>query len=280
MSWKWTLLRAGAFKLDAGAMFGIIPKPVWSRVIEADDRNRITLQTNCLLLERGGQRVLVETGIGDKMSDKLRGLYDAQERSVLDALREAGCAPEAISTVIVTHLHFDHAGGLTRLPREGEGDAAVPAFPGAEVVTQRQEWEDALANRSTMHSTYLRDHLDPVADRVRLVEGEAEVMDAIRVRPVPGHTFGQQAVIFTDDRGRTVAFPGDLCPTLQHASSTWGMAYDVMSYETMLQKARFLSDACKGGWIVVLDHEPGRCVVRVERREGREGEFRFVPADS
>ncbi|TVQ32836.1 MAG: MBL fold metallo-hydrolase [Phycisphaeraceae bacterium] len=273
MTWKWKLIRAGAFKLDAGAMFGVVPKPLWSRAVEVDDRNRMLLNTNCLLLERDGRRVLIETGIGDKSTDKMRDIYALENRSVRDALRDADCFPNDISTVIVTHLHFDHAGGLTTLSDSGD---AVPLFPEAEVVTQRQEWEDALANKSTMHSTYLRNHLDPVADRVRQIAGDGEALPGIMVRPVPGHTWGQQAVFFQDAKGRTIVFPGDLMPTMHHVGLTYSMAYDQLPYENMIQKSAFLQEACDAGWLVALDHEPGAAVVRVERGD-KPGAYRLVP---
>ena len=280
MTWEWTLLRAGAFKLDGVAMFGMIPRPVWTRSVTPDEKNCITLQTNCLLLRGQGKTVVVEAGIGDKMSDKLRGLYDAENRSIEDAVREAGVDPDDVDAVIITHLHFDHAGGLTRLPRDGEqannNHNAVLTFPNAEVIVQQREWEDARANRSTMHSTYLPDHLDPIADHIRTVKGHCQVLPGIRVRPVPGHTWGQQAVLFEDATGKTVAFPADLIPTQHHAPTTWGMAYDVESYTSMIEKRAFLHDACEHQWTLALDHEPGDALFLVAPHETRPGEHILV----
>lgn len=273
--WSWTLLRAGSFKLDGGAMFGLTPRPLWERLVTPDDRHRIPLQQNCLLLEREGSLVLIEAGIGDKLSDKLRAIYDQERRTVADAIREVGRDPAEVRAVIVTHLHFDHAGGLTRV---GDAGAAVPTFPNAEVVVQRQEWADALANKSTMHSTYLRDHLDPIADRVRLIDGEAEALPGIKVWPMPGHTWGQQAVRFTDDAGRTVVFPGDVMPTIHHAGPATQMAYDMLPYENMLQKRALLERAHAEGWLIVLDHEPGDPAVRAEPNPDRPGQHRLIPA--
>ena len=162
--WNWQLLRAGALRLDGGGMFGVIPRTIWSRLVTPDKHNRIPLQTNCLLLRDGTQTVLVETGCGDKWTDTQRGHWDLERRTVVDALREAGTEPEQIDFVIVTHLHFDPAAALTRWDDDGQ---PVPTFPNATVVTQEVEWTDALANKSTMGRTYLRSHLDPVADRVR-----------------------------------------------------------------------------------------------------------------
>lgn len=269
-AWSWRVLRAGRFKLDGGAMFGLTPKPLWQKLVTPDERNRIPLQTNCLLLENGGQLVLVETGIGDKQSAKLRDIFDQEQRTVVDALHEIDVDVKDITKVIVTHLHFDHAGGLTT---RNSADGAIPVFPNAPVVTQKQEWEDALANKSTMHSTYLRDHLDPIADRVELIEGDAEILPGLWVGPMPGHTWGQQAVRFTDQTGAMVIFPADVMPTIHHAGLAAQMAYDMIPYENMLQKQALLASACRESWTIVLDHEAGDPVVRSVPSPRREGQF-------
>lgn len=273
MTWSWTLLRAGRFGLDGGSMFGVVPKVLWARSVSPDEQNRIPLQTNCLLLERDGRRVLVETGYGDKWGERERGQFAMERRDVRDALAERGVAPEAIDAVLVTHLHFDHAGGLTTL----RGEEAVPAFPNAELWVQRQEWEDARANKSTMTRTYLRSHLDPIADRVRLLDGEAEPLPGLRVLPVPGHTWGQQAVLFQDDEG-TLCFPGDVLPTAAHAGSAYNMAYDMLPYENMRTKEALLARAAKEGWRLVLDHEPGEPVRRVVPHPERPDRMTLPPA--
>jgi glyoxylase-like metal-dependent hydrolase (beta-lactamase superfamily II) len=194
--YSWTLLRAGEFRLDGGSMFGLIPRSVWSRTVPVDDKGRITVQHNCLLLERSGaapadhpfapKHVLIEVGTGDKLDAKSKDLFALSDRTILDALHESNCRPEDIGAVVTTHLHFDHSGALTRLCRSGEkpdwvGSASGMAgsrddhgvkltFPNARVYTQRREWADALANRSVMTRTYFKDHLLPVKDRVTLVE--------------------------------------------------------------------------------------------------------------
>ncbi len=265
--WTCELLRAGALRLDGGGMFGIIPKSMWSSWVHADDHNRIDLQTNCLLLRGEGRTVLVETGCGDKWSDKERAMYALERRTVADALREHEIDPASIDTVIVTHLHFDHAGGLTSFGDDDPSDpktSPTSVFPNAEIVVQRREWDDALANRSTMTRTYLRSHLDPVAAQVRLVDGVADVLPGIRVEPLPGHTPGQQGVFIETDRG-TMVFPGDLLPTIHHAHHSAATAYDMEPYETMQVKRRFLERAIDEGLSIVLDHEPGPPVVRACR---------------
>ena len=270
--WTWQVIRAGTLRLDGGGMFGIIPKEMWSRWTPPDEHNRIDLQTNCMLFEQDGRKVLVESGCGDKWTSKEREIYDLEQRTVVDALREIEVEPEEIDTVIVTHLHFDHAAGLTtwdgRPPREmiADGISPRPVFPNADIVVQRKEWEDAVANRSTMTRTYLRTHLDPIADRIRLIDGHGEVLPGITVEPVIGHTPGQQGVL-VNDSDRTIAFLGDLLPTVHHAHPSAATAYDMEPYETLLTKARILQRADDEDWTIILDHESGDPVVRVIRDE-------------
>jgi glyoxylase-like metal-dependent hydrolase (beta-lactamase superfamily II) len=273
--WSWQVLRAGSFRLDGGSMFGVVPKTIWSKMAQPDDLNRIPLQTNCLLLARDSMRVLIETGFGDKWSDKERGFYDIERRTVVDALREINITPQAINHVIVTHLHFDHAGGLTTLDTSG---TAVPAFPNATVHVQAREWHDALANKSTMTRTYLRNHLDPVKHQIKLVDGEAEVLPGITVWPMPGHTWGQQAIRFHDDRG-VVCFPGDVLPTANHVGLPFSLAYDMEPYTSMLSKKALLGRANFESWRLALDHEPGNPVMTVHLDASRADRYELHPAE-
>jgi glyoxylase-like metal-dependent hydrolase (beta-lactamase superfamily II) len=273
-SWSWQLLRAGSFRLDGGSMFGIVPKPLWAKLTTPDDRNRIDLQTNCLLLDDGSHKVLIETGYGGKWNQKDRDIFHLQDRTILDALREVDAAPETIDHIIVTHLHFDHAGGLTHLNPAGEANRS---FPGAAIFVQKTEWNDALANKTTMKKTYLRDHLDPVADQVRLIEGETEILPGLHAWPMIGHTWGHQAVRFRDAEG-IVCFPGDVMPTINHAGSAFNMGYDMLPYENMLSKRALLERAAEEKWRLVIGHETGDPVVRVVPDADRPGEFRLQPA--
>lgn len=254
-------------------MFGVVPKTLWSRATPADGDNRIALQTNCLLLERDGELVVVEVGYGGKWSDKERAIFALEERTIEDALAEAGVTPSDVAHVVVSHLHFDHAGGLTRLTEDG---AIVPTFPRARIHVQRIEWEDALANKSTMTRTYLRSHLEPIADRVELVDGDADVLPGLSVMPMIGHTWGQQAVCVETAGGR-LCFPGDVMPTAAHVGFAYNMAYDMLPYENTQTKRLLLERARAGGWRLVLDHEPGDPVVRVADDPERRGAFVLVP---
>ncbi|MDX2133054.1 MAG: MBL fold metallo-hydrolase [Planctomycetota bacterium] len=311
--YEWKLLRAGAFRLDAGSMFGLVPRTVWSRSLPVDDRGRMDVQHNCLLLWRregdATRRVLIETGTGDKMDDKNRDIFALENRSITDALREAQTEPEQIDAVVVSHLHFDHAGGLTRLARPGEtpewtGPGAagvigvVRTFPRARVYAQAREWEDALANRSVMTRTYFRDHLEPVRDQIVTVDSprpfatgytpgraerpptpvamrETEILPGVSVFLTPGHTWGQQAVRFTDAQGRTVVFTPDVMPTTRHVGAAYSLAYDVEPYTSMVTRGWFLDEAARGNWLLVLDHDPVTPCVRVRANAG--GWFDLIP---
>ena len=254
-------------------MFGIVPRTLWSKLIEPDARNRIRLQTNCLLLDDGHRKVLVETGFGDKWTDKERNIYDLEKRSVVDALYEVNCDPADIDDIVLTHLHFDHAAGLTSL---ANGEPASN-FPQARIHVQKIEWDDALANKSTMTRTYLRTHLDSMAAQMNLVEGEREILPGVIVWPVVGHTWGHQAIRFDDGSG-IVAFVGDVMPTIYHAALAYNMGYDMLPYENMLSKKQILSTASQEQWRLVLDHDPEDPVVRVEPDSARVDTFRLVPA--
>jgi len=295
--YSWRLLRAGPLWLDGGSMFGVVPRAIWSRKAPPDEQGRIELAHNCLLLESdvGTTRILIETGSGNKFDEKMRRQFGLSDRSIIDAVEEAGCACNAIDHVIVSHLHFDHGGGLTR---RGKSGGAVPTFSNADVIVQRVEWEDALANRAVMTRTYLRENLDPIREHVRLVDSpppfpagyrpardelpasplvsrEMEVLPGIRVFLVPGHTWGQQAIRFADVRGQSIVFCPDVIPTINHVGSAYNMGYDVEPYVDTISRHWFLEAAVEGNWLLVLDHEPAHPLQRV-RRDGK-GWYELIP---
>jgi glyoxylase-like metal-dependent hydrolase (beta-lactamase superfamily II) len=309
--YHWQLLHAGPILLDGGGMFGLIPHVVWTKVIPPDDRNRIKLAHNCLLLERDAKPILIETGSGNKFGPKMRKIFGLSDQWVADALRQAGCLPEAVEHVIVTHLHFDHAGGLTRAaladeapawvrPADGSDDASrvVRTFPRARIIVQRREWEDALANRSVMTRTYFRDNLEPIREQLTLIESplpflpghipdrgdlpattvgqrETEVLPGVFVFRTPGHTWGQQAVRFIDEEGRNIVYVPDVMPSIYHLGPTYNLAYDVEPYTSMCSRRWLLEEAVINDWLLVLNHEPGNPLQRV-RRDGK-GWYLLVP---
>src|SRR4051794_34962339 len=307
-TYRWTSLRAGPLALDGGSMFGLVPKAVWSKLSPPDESNRIRLTHNCLLLRKvddpAAPPVLIEVGSGDKFDAKMRAIFGLSEYSITDALREAGVDPGSLRDVIVSHLHFDHAGGLARLARNGEtadwstGDLAVKrTFSNARVHVQRREWDDAIANHSVMTRTYLRENLEPVREQLALLDSPPpfpvghvphkadapatpleqrirEVLPGINAFVVPGHTWGQQAILFTDDRGRTMVFTPDVLPTVHHIGAAYNMAYDVEPYVSMNSRRWFLDEAAKRDWLLVLDHEPDHPLQRV-RADGK-GWYKLV----
>ncbi|MCY3773634.1 MAG: MBL fold metallo-hydrolase, partial [Gemmatimonadetes bacterium] len=165
-----SVVSGGVFKLDGGSMFGIVPKPLWESICPPDEKNRITNDTNCLLIRKDGRNILVDTGYGDKMTDRDRGIYGMSGSTVLGSLSARGVSAEEIDLVILSHLHFDHAGGAT--VTDGEG-GVVPAFPNAQYVVQKGEWEDALNDYGTMKSTYRPENYQPLMDQgvITLLEG-------------------------------------------------------------------------------------------------------------
>jgi glyoxylase-like metal-dependent hydrolase (beta-lactamase superfamily II) len=171
--------------------------------------------------------------------------------------------------VLLTHLHFDHAGGVTR---SGKNDEPIPTFPNARIYVQKTEWEDALANKSTMSKTYLRENLDPIKDQVELIDGEAEPVPGIHVAPAPGHTWGQQMIRFSDKQG-VVAFAGDVMPTAAHVGLAYNMGYDVLPYTNMQTKRDYLQQAADEGWRIIPPHEPGEPIRVVETHPKREGAY-------
>jgi glyoxylase-like metal-dependent hydrolase (beta-lactamase superfamily II) len=273
------VISGGTFRLDGGGMFGIIPRALWSRLHVPDDRGRIQLDTNCLLVRTGDELMLVDTGNGPKMGEKEQAIFSlVPGESLLASLATAGVRPEEITTVLFSHLHMDHVGGATHTVAAAGGPEIVPSFPHARFVAQRQEWEDALRNRSHMRTSYRLENLVPLQEsgRLELLDGDAEVAPGVSVHVTGGHTRGHHCVFFRSG-GETGLFLGDICPTPAHFRPPYNMAYDMEPYTTMQVKADLLHRAAREGWLLFFDHEPVQKVVRVEEVEG---DLRATPVES
>jgi glyoxylase-like metal-dependent hydrolase (beta-lactamase superfamily II) len=247
-----TTFSDGHYWLDGGAIFGVVPKPLWERKIKADELNRLTLGLNSLLVRTGKQSVLIETGIGDKLPPKQQQIYGNQAR-LLDDLRAGGVRPEDIDVVINTHLHFDHCGWNT-MRRDGR---VVATFPRAQYFVQEGEWKYAGERRERDAVSYISDNYDPLvaSGQMELIHGEREIVPGIAVRVYPGHTRHMQAVL-VHSRGQTACYISDLVPTTAHTDLTWVMAYDLFPLETIESRKQFYRDAIAGKWLVVFTHDP------------------------
>ena len=252
-------IQAGGQKLDGGAMFGVVPKPLWERRIPPDERNRIQLGMRCLAIEHESGVVLVDTGAGNKETSKVHDIYGienagANGRTLLeDGLAQIGVRPEDVAVVIDTHLHFDHAGGNTFV--DGGGVAQL-SFPNARYVVQRGEWVYATHTNERTAGSYFAHNFAPIAaaDRFDLVDGEREIVYGIRVIPTPGHTPFHQSVLIEAD-GETAFYPADLVPTSHHLPLPWIMGYDVEPLVTLETKRAMLGKAAREGWLVIFEHD-------------------------
>jgi glyoxylase-like metal-dependent hydrolase (beta-lactamase superfamily II) len=265
-------LEGGSQRLDGGAMFGVVPKPLWQRRIPADDRNRIPLALRCLLIEHDDGLVLVDTGLGNKEDAKFKDIYGVVNEGkdgrtgLEDALAELGHAPDDVRWVINTHLHFDHAGGNTyrEVGRGGGGGEVRVSFPRATYVVQRGELEFARHTNERTAASYLPPNFEPVA--FTLVSGEAAPLPGIRCLPTPGHVPFHQSVLL-ESAGERVCFLADLVPTAAHLPLPWIMGYDLEPLVTLESKRRLYARAEAEGWLLFFEHDP----VVIAGRLGREG---------
>jgi len=263
-------LEAGLQLLDGGAMFGVVPKPLWERRIPADERNRIPLTMRCLLVEAPEALVLIDSGAGNKESDKFHDIYGLQNAGtptrLEDAIRSAGHSPEDVDILLNTHLHFDHAGGNTVLRDDGE---IVPAFPTARHMVQEEEFRFAHSGNERIRASYLSHNFDPIPeDRWDFLQGSQEVTRGIRVEKTPGHTPHHQSV-WIEDAGDTALFLADVCPTAAHLPLPWVMGYDLEPLVTLESKRALWERAQREGWRLVFEHDASVPWGRMDPAEDR-----------
>jgi glyoxylase-like metal-dependent hydrolase (beta-lactamase superfamily II) len=251
-------IEAGVIQLDGGAMFGVVPKPLWERRIPADSRNRIPLAMRCLLVEAPNALVLVDTGLGNKEDEKFRDIYGITNRGtptrLEDGILQAGFQPADVDIVLNTHLHFDHAGGNTHLDHSG---TLRVSFPQARYVVQRQELDFARSRNERIRASYLAHNFEPVvrAGLFDFVDGAAEVTQGVRVVPTPGHIPFHQSVLIESD-GEVACFLADVCPTSAHLPLPWIMGYDLEPLVTLESKRGLWKRALEEDWLLVFEHDP------------------------
>jgi glyoxylase-like metal-dependent hydrolase (beta-lactamase superfamily II) len=258
-AWKVHAIQAGGQKLDGGAMFGVVPKPLWERRIPADERNRIQLGMRCLLIEHPNGLVLIDNGAGNKENAKFHDIYGVENagtdgRTQLeDGLRQLGFQTSDVALMIDTHLHFDHAGGNTFRDESG---AVRPTFPNARYVVQRREYEWATDTNERTAASYFPHNFEPVvqAGQFDFADGEVELWPGIRLLPTPGHTPGHQSILLESDGARGL-YVADLMPTAAHAPLPWIMGYDVEPLVTLETKRRILKRAMEEEWLLIFEHD-------------------------
>ena len=244
----------GFFALDGGAMFGVVPKPLWSRVAAPDDRNRIRMGMRPLVV-LGASTMIIDAGVGLKMDAKSAEIYGFDRAGSLDAsLADAGLAPRDIDLVLASHLHFDHAGGFTARDPQGR---VTPRFPRARYVARRGEWEDATHPHERNRASYFAENYVPLdeAGVLDLVDDDVEVMPGVRVRRTGGHTMHHH-IVMIESQGRTAVFVADLIPTVAHVPLAWIMGYDLYPMDTLAFKREFLREALEGEYLLFFEHDP------------------------
>lgn len=262
-------VETGRFALDGGAMFGVVPKVLWERLIPPDERNRIPMAMRALLIEEGNRLILVDVGVGHKYTPKFADLYaiDHSTHTLIGELAKLGFSAADVTDVVLTHLHFDHAGGST----EKVGDKIVPTFPNARYYVQRSHWEWAHNPNPRERASFFPENYDPLeaAGQLVLLEGEEELLPGVRIRVIHGHTEGQQ-LVEVSYKGKTILYGADLFPTSAHLPLPYVMAYDVRPLITFEERQRYLPWLVESGAIVFYEHDAAvECSTVVETAPGR-----------
>lgn len=260
------VINAGEFRLDGGAMFGVIPKPMWERVAPADERNRIRLRMNSLLIRAGAKLILVETGAGDKFDAKKTDIYGVSGPKLLNELAQRGLKPEQIDIVVNTHLHFDHCGGNTRII---DGKLA-PTFPNARYVVQRNELEHARHASERDRASYFPENYEPMAQTGQwsLLDGDEEIVPGVQLIRVPGHNRDMMCVRLSSG-GQTAMLLADLVPTTAHLPLPWIMGYDLYPMETLENKRKWIPEIIRDNVLALFVHDPHVPAARLKEQGGK-----------
>jgi len=258
-----TILSDGTYELDGGAFFGVVPKVMWEKRVQPDSRNMLKVGTNSLLVRDGKRTVLIETGIGSKLSEKSVSIHKNQAL-LMKSFEAAGVAPDEIDIVINTHLHFDHCGWNT----VRKGDKFVATFPKAKYYVQEKEWEHGRLQLERDAISYMSPNYDPLLEsgQMVLLNGDLELLPGISVKVFPGHTANMQAVI-VESGGKKACYISDLIPTSAHLDVTWVMAFDLYPLETIQSRKRYYAQAIPEKWLTVFTHDDQTPWGYVERGE-------------
>ena len=260
-----TVLSDGYYISDGGAFFGVVPKVLWEKKVRADELNRIYAGLNSVLVRTGSQNILIETGIGNKLSDKMKKIYEPKEE-LLQNLQATGVSPEGIDLVINSHLHFDHCGWNT-VYKDGN---AVATFPKATYYVQQGEWEHAQLQLERDRISYISDNYNPLisSGQMKLLSGAAEIAPGISVALYPGHTRHLQAILIRSG-GNTACYISDLIPTTWHLDVTWVMAYDLFPLETIENRKKYYAQAIAENWLTIFTHDPDIPWAYLEKINGK-----------
>ncbi len=269
-------IEGGGQKLDGGAMFGVVPKPLWEKRIPADERNRIPLAMRCLLVETPDALVLIDNGAGNKENEKFVGIYGLENESsdatlyptiLEEAIAAAGFKPDDIDIMVDTHLHFDHAGGNTHVDADGQ---VRLSFPRARYIVQKGEYEYAHWKNERIQASYLKHNFEPVkeAGKLELVEGDVDIVPGISVMRTPGHTPHHQSVLIRS-AGETAIFLADVMPTSAHLPLPWIMGYDVEPLVTLESKRAIVKRAQDEEWLLIFEHDPTVAWGRIGEKDGK-----------
>lgn len=266
--WTFRAFHDGRFKLDGGAMFGVVPKIFWQKQHPADELNRIGLDLRCLLVDSGDRRILVDTGMGDRWPEKQLGIFglDRRPNQLVAELAEAGITRESITDVVLTHLHFDHCGGTLR---EVEGQLR-PIFANARHWIQKRHWEWASSPSERDRASFRKEDFLALVEHGQLqqIDGAAEIIPGVRVTPISGHTPGQQIVEFHTGQG-VVVFVADLLPFLSQVHVPWIMGFDLNPLLTVTEKKQFLTRAVEDRYILVFEHDLANEAATVKFENGK-----------
>jgi len=248
------IITSGYFGLDGGAMFGVVPKPLWQRTNPSDDANRIKLSATHLILDSGSKKIIIDTGMGNKMNEKFRKIYDVDDNHSMDeGLGKIGLKRDDITDVFLTHLHFDHTGGSTMI----ENNKIVPAFPNAKYYVQKKQYEWAVNPSDKDKASYIDDNYVPLFEEgvLNFTQGDEQFNEEIQFIETSGHTFGQQMVKISDS-SNTILFCADLIPTVSHIPLPYIMGYDLQPMETLKEKSEILPRAAEENWKLFFGHDP------------------------